>query len=75
MGSGVCIRDRPESAHLPRSPSTASRAEAGMEVTQGGDAGFIKFGSRVDLFFPVGTKINLELNQVVKGGVDCIAEI
>ena len=50
-------------------------AEAGMEVTQGGDAGFIKFGSRVDLFFPVGTKINLELNQVVKGGVDCIAEI
>ena len=50
-------------------------AKAGMEVTQGEDAGFIKFGSRVDLFFPVGTKINLELNQVVKGGVDCIAEI
>ena len=50
-------------------------AEAGMEVTQGEDAGFIKFGSRVDLFLPVGTKINLELNQVVKGGVDCIAEI
>ena len=50
-------------------------AKAGMEVTQGGDAGFIKFGSRVDLFFPVGTKINLELNQVVKGGVDCMAEI
>ena len=50
-------------------------AEVGMEVTQGGDAGFIKFGSRVDLFFPVGTKIYLELNQVVKGGIDCIAEI
>ena len=50
-------------------------AEAGMEVTQGEDAGFIKFGSRVDLFFPLGTKINLELNQVVKGGVDCIAEM
>ena len=50
-------------------------AEAGMEITQGEDAGFIKFGSRVDLFLPVGTKINLELNQVVKGGVDCIAEI
>ena len=50
-------------------------AETGMEVTQGEDAGFIKFGSRVDLFFPVGTKINLELNQVVKGGIDCIAEI
>ena len=50
-------------------------AEAGMEVTQGEDAGFIKFGSRVDLFFPVGTKINLELNQVVKGGIDYITEI
>jgi phosphatidylserine decarboxylase len=50
-------------------------AKAGMEVTQGEDAGFIKFGSRVDLFFPVDTKINLELNQVVKGGVDCIAEM
>ena len=50
-------------------------AKVGMEVTQGEDAGFIKFGSRVDLFFPVGTKINLELNQVVKGGVDCIAEM
>jgi phosphatidylserine decarboxylase len=50
-------------------------AQAGMEITQGEDAGFIKFGSRVDLFLPVGTKINLELNQVVKGGVDCIAEI
>jgi phosphatidylserine decarboxylase len=50
-------------------------AEAGMEVTQGEDAGFIKFGSRVDLFFPVGTKINLELNQLVKGAIDCIAEI
>tara|TARA_B110000444_G_scaffold47876_1_gene43720 strand:+ start:159 stop:809 length:651 start_codon:yes stop_codon:yes gene_type:complete len=50
-------------------------AEAGMEVTQGEDAGFIKFGSRVDLFFPVDTKINLELNQAVKGGVDCIAEM
>jgi phosphatidylserine decarboxylase len=50
-------------------------AKAGMEVTQGEDAGFIKFGSRVDLFFPVDTKINLELNQFVKGGVDCIAEM
>lgn len=49
-------------------------AKAGMEVIQGEDAGFIKFGSRVDLFFPVGTKINLELNQVVKGGIDYIAE-
>jgi phosphatidylserine decarboxylase len=35
--------------------------------------GFIKFGSRVDLFFPVGTKLNVELNQKVKGGITEIA--
>jgi phosphatidylserine decarboxylase len=30
-------------------------AEEGMQVVQGTDAGFIKFGSRVDLFLPIGT--------------------
>ena len=34
---------------------------------KGEDYGFIKFGSRVDVFFPLGTKINVEMNQVVKG--------
>jgi phosphatidylserine decarboxylase len=50
-------------------------AKVGDEVIQGEDAGFIKFGSRVDLFLPLGTKINIEKNQVVKGGQDCIAEV
>jgi phosphatidylserine decarboxylase len=50
-------------------------AKVGNEVIQGTDAGFIKFGSRVDLFLPLGTKINIEKNQVVKGGQDCIAEV
>jgi phosphatidylserine decarboxylase len=40
---------------------------------KGGDFGFIKFGSRVDLFFPIGTKINVELDQVVKGNKTVIA--
>jgi phosphatidylserine decarboxylase len=44
-------------------------------VSQGSEMGFIKFGSRVDLFFPLGTKINVSLNQVVKGGITQIAEI
>jgi len=44
-------------------------------VSQGSEMGFIKFGSRVDLFFPIGTKINVSLNQVVKGGITQIAEI
>ena len=48
-------------------------AKQGMEVTQGDDAGFIKFGSRVDLFFPIGTKINVKLNDVAKGNRTIIA--
>lgn len=47
----------------------------GDQVEQGSEMGFIKFGSRVDLFFPLGTKINVSLNQVVKGGKTQIAEI
>ncbi len=45
------------------------------QAVQGADAGFIKFGSRVDLFLPLGTKINVQKDQIVKGGVDCIAEV
>ena len=50
-------------------------AKEGDQAIQGADAGFIKFGSRVDLFLPLGTKINVLKDQIVKGGVDCIAEV
>ena len=49
-------------------------AKEGEMVTQGTDAGFIKFGSRVDLFLPIGTKINVKLGDKVKGGVQVIAQ-
>ena len=48
-------------------------AEEGMQVIQGEDAGFIKFGSRVDLFLPLGTPINVVLNQKAIGGKTVIA--
>ena len=48
-------------------------AEVGSLAEQGKDAGFIKFGSRVDLFLPSDTKLNVKLNQVVKGGITIIA--
>jgi phosphatidylserine decarboxylase len=48
-------------------------AEEGETAIQGEDAGFIKFGSRVDLFLPLDTKLNVQLNQTVKGGVDVVA--
>ena len=44
-------------------------------VTQGKDAGFIKFGSRVDLFLPVGSNLNIQLGQHVRGGEDIISVI
>ena len=48
-------------------------AEVGSKVIQGEDAGFIKFGSRVDLFLPLDTKIDVKLNDRVKGGIQKIA--
>ncbi|MDA7824807.1 phosphatidylserine decarboxylase family protein [Flavobacteriaceae bacterium] len=48
-------------------------AEEGQEIFQTSDSGFIKFGSRVDIFLPLGTKINVKLNQKVKGGITVLA--
>ena len=48
-------------------------AEEGTQVIQGTDAGFIKFGSRVDIFLPLGTPINVVLNQKAIGGKTIIA--
>jgi phosphatidylserine decarboxylase len=50
-------------------------AEEGTQVVQGEDAGFIKFGSRVDLYLPLGTKINVQLNQKAVGGKTIIASV
>ena len=49
-------------------------ANEGDKVIQGTDAGFIKFGSRVDLYLPLGTKLNVKLGDKVKGGVQIVAE-
>ena len=47
----------------------------GDEVVQTEQFGFIKFGSRVDIFLPIGTDVKLVLGQVVKGGITVLAEI
>jgi phosphatidylserine decarboxylase len=47
----------------------------GQYVAQADEMGFIKFGSRVDIYVPVGTKVNVQLNQVVKGGRTVLAEL
>ncbi|PHS06140.1 MAG: phosphatidylserine decarboxylase family protein [Kordia sp.] len=48
-------------------------AKEGTQVVQGTDSGFIKFGSRVDLFLPLDTKLDIKLNDVVKGGETIVA--
>ena len=45
----------------------------GETVLSANEFGFIKFGSRVDVFLPIGTKVCTELNQKVKGGISVIA--
>lgn len=48
-------------------------ANIGKETVQGEDLGFIKFGSRVDLFLPLGTSIAIEKGEKVKGNNTIVA--
>ncbi|HXU26355.1 MAG TPA: phosphatidylserine decarboxylase family protein, partial [Bacteroidia bacterium] len=48
-------------------------SKEGDVATQTEQFGFIKFGSRVDVFLPIGTKVNVQLNEVVKGGITVLA--
>ena len=47
-------------------------ANEGREIEQGGESGFIKFGSRLDIFLPLKSKVNVSINQKVKGGINRI---
>jgi phosphatidylserine decarboxylase len=50
-------------------------SKEGDSAAQNAELGFIKFGSRVDLFLPLGTKINAKIGDVVQGGIDVIATL
>lgn len=50
-------------------------SKEGDKAVQGDDFGFIKFGSRVDLFLPLDAKINVEIDDKVKGNQTIIASI
>ncbi|MEP6727916.1 MAG: phosphatidylserine decarboxylase family protein [Bacteroidota bacterium] len=49
--------------------------EVGEKVSQTNELGFIRFGSRVDVLLPVGTKVEVQLNQMVQGGVTVLASL
>ena len=47
-------------------------AQKNIHVKQGEDSGFIKFGSRVDLFLPLNTDVKVKVGDKVKGGITII---
>ncbi len=49
--------------------------KSGQKVVGGQEFGFIKFGSRIDLFLPLDATINVQLNQKVKGQLTKIADL
>ena len=49
--------------------------KVGTQVKQGAEMGFIKFGSRVDVLLPLSAKVEVQLNQAVKGGVTVLATL
>ena len=70
---GVAVLFRQIAGALARRIVMYSRE--GHKAQQTDQFGFIKFGSRVDVFLPVGTKINVKIDDVVKGGITVLAEI
>ncbi len=50
-------------------------AKVNQEVNQGDELGFIKFGSRVDIFLPVGTEVEVPILQQVKANKSIIAKL
>lgn len=50
-------------------------AKQGEQVQQGAELGFIKFGSRVDLFIPLESQVHVEIEDKVKGGLSVLATL
>lgn len=47
----------------------------GDAVKQNDEFGFIRFGSRVDIYLPVGTKVNVKIGETVQNGITVVAEL
>jgi phosphatidylserine decarboxylase len=71
--SGVSILFRQIAGALAR--RIVCYSKEGQESIQGEEFGFIKFGSRVDLFLPLGTDIKIGLGETVKGGITVLAHL
>jgi phosphatidylserine decarboxylase len=47
----------------------------GDQVQQGSECGFIKFGSRVDVFLPLNVQLKVSVGEKVRGGISVLAEL
>lgn len=47
----------------------------GQPIAQNEEFGFIRFGSRVDIYFPIGTQVDVKIGQIVQGGITVLAKI
>jgi phosphatidylserine decarboxylase len=47
--------------------------QPGQQVQQGAEMGFIKFGSRVDMFLPIDAKVHVKIGDLPKGGITVVA--
>jgi phosphatidylserine decarboxylase len=72
-GDGIEILVRQIAGAVARRIVTYSKKE--QKVTQGEELGFIKFGSRVDIFLPVGTEVEVPILQQVRANKSIIAKI
>lgn len=73
MGNGTEIMLRQIAGALAR--RICYYVKPGMQVAQGEEFGFIKFGSRVDIFIPLDAEVLVNLNQVSYGGITPIARL
>jgi len=71
--SGVSILFRQIAGALAR--RIVCYSKEGEPAEQGEEFGFIKFGSRVDVFLPLGTEVKVGLGEVVKGGITVLAHL
>ena len=71
--AGTTIAYRQLAGALPKRVITYIKA--GEQVKQGEQFGFSLLGSKLDVFLPVGTTINVQLNDAVKGGATALAQL
>jgi phosphatidylserine decarboxylase len=72
-GEGIEVMIRQIAGAVARRIVTYAREN--VDVRQGDELGFIKFGSRVDIFLPVGTEVEIPILQQVKANKSIIAKI